>query len=69
MDEFANQHNFIAWFETSAKENIGITPAFMAVVSYLLEHDPATKKAAATEGALKLDLASPVDTAAKTCGC
>jgi len=39
MDEYAQQHGFIGWFETSAKENKGIDEAARALVQYILEHE------------------------------
>lgn len=40
MDAYIEQHRFIAWFETSAKEDIGIKKAFNAMVEHILKNDP-----------------------------
>lgn len=34
MDEFCHNHGFVGWFETSAKENIGINEG----IKYLVNH-------------------------------
>ena len=39
MNEYCEQHGFIGWFETSAKENKGIDDAAKALVKYILEHE------------------------------
>jgi len=39
MNEYCQQHGFIGWFETSAKENKGIDDAARALVKYILEHE------------------------------
>jgi len=40
MDKFCKEHGFIAWFETSAKENINIDEAGHCLVDYILKNDP-----------------------------
>jgi small GTP-binding protein len=40
MDAYIEQHGFVAWFETSAKEDIGIKKAFNAMVGHILANDP-----------------------------
>lgn len=40
MDAYIAENGFIAWFETSAKEDIGIKKAFNAMVSHILANDP-----------------------------
>jgi len=40
MDQFILDNGFIAWFETSAKEDINITKAVKALVGHILAHDP-----------------------------
>jgi len=39
MNEYCQQHGFIGWYETSAKENKGIDDAAKALVKYILEHE------------------------------
>lgn len=39
IDAFAKEHGFIAWFETSAKDDIGIEKAAKCLVEYILSHD------------------------------
>lgn len=39
MDKFCAEHNFVGWFETSAKENINIEKASKFLVSKILEND------------------------------
>eukprot|EP00727_Mastigamoeba_balamuthi_P005815 m51a1_g1853 putative rab gtpase (218) ;mRNA; r:600625-602018 len=39
MDAYCEQHGFIGWFETSAKDNKGIDQAAKHLVGYILEHD------------------------------
>eukprot|EP01012_Entosiphon_sulcatum_P067990 TRINITY_DN9792_c0_g1_i2.p2 TRINITY_DN9792_c0_g1~~TRINITY_DN9792_c0_g1_i2.p2 ORF type:complete len:225 (+),score=38.40 TRINITY_DN9792_c0_g1_i2:1699-2373(+) len=41
MDKFCKDHGFIAWFETSAKENRNIDAACSFLVQKILEKDPA----------------------------
>ena len=40
MDAYIEQHGFISWVETSAKEDIGIKKAFNAMVAHILANDP-----------------------------
>ena len=39
IELFAKEHGFIAWFETSAKNDIGIEKAAEFLVGYILAHD------------------------------
>jgi Ras-related protein Rab-32 len=39
MDEFCKDKGFIGWFETSAKENIGVDEAAQFLVSKILAND------------------------------
>lgn len=39
MDAYCQEHGFIGWYETSAKDNKGIDVAARALVGYILEHD------------------------------
>jgi small GTP-binding protein len=39
MDAYCQEHGFIGWYETSAKDNKGIDVAAKALVGYILEHD------------------------------
>ncbi|XP_057309512.1 ras-related protein Rab-32-like [Hydractinia symbiolongicarpus] len=41
MDKFCEEKDFIKWFETSAKENIGIDEAAKFLVQKILENDKA----------------------------
>lgn len=38
MDQYCKEHNFVGWFETSAKENIGIDKAAKFLISKILEN-------------------------------
>jgi len=38
MDQYCKEHNFAGWFETSAKDNIGIDKAAKALISKILEN-------------------------------
>jgi len=38
MDQYCKEHNFAGWFETSAKENIGIDKAAKFLISKILEN-------------------------------
>eukprot|EP00026_Physarum_polycephalum_P013925 Phypoly_transcript_14386.p1 GENE.Phypoly_transcript_14386~~Phypoly_transcript_14386.p1 ORF type:complete len:221 (+),score=35.40 Phypoly_transcript_14386:167-829(+) len=40
MDNFAKDQGFIAWYETSAKEDINITKAIRTLVQHILDNDP-----------------------------
>jgi small GTP-binding protein len=40
MAEYCKTNGFAGWFETSAKEDVGIKPAFNALVTAVLESDP-----------------------------
>jgi len=40
MDAFAKDQGFIAWYETSAKEDINITKAIRTLVQHILDNDP-----------------------------
>ncbi|KAJ3445919.1 ras-related protein rab-32 [Anaeramoeba flamelloides] len=39
MDEFCKKHNFIGWFNTSAKENINIDESAYALVDHIVTND------------------------------
>lgn len=39
MDAFCKEHKFAAWFETSAKDNIGIDRAARFLVERIMEND------------------------------
>jgi small GTP-binding protein len=39
MDAYCQEHRFIGWYETSAKDNIGIDPAARALVQEILKND------------------------------
>jgi len=39
MDKFCKEHRFIAWYETSAKENVNIDEAGQNLVDYILKND------------------------------
>lgn len=43
IEQFAKEHGFIAWFETSAKNYIGIERATDFLVGYILAHDNSFK--------------------------
>lgn len=53
MDQYIADHNFIGWFETSAKEDIGIKKAFNELVGFILSHDPEVSERG-KEGTVKL---------------
>lgn len=36
MDEFCNNHGFVGWYETSAKENVGINDALKMLVNHVI---------------------------------
>jgi len=38
MDQYCKEHDFAGWFETSAKDNIGIDKAAKALISKILEN-------------------------------
>jgi len=38
MDQYCKENNFVGWFETSAKENIGIDKAAKFLISKILEN-------------------------------
>lgn len=40
MDAYIKENRFIAWYETSAKEDIGITKGVKTLVAHILENDP-----------------------------
>ena len=40
MDNYCNENGFIGWFETSAKDNLGIEEAARALVQAVLDNDP-----------------------------
>mmetsp|Transcript_7415 Transcript_7415/g.10271 ORF Transcript_7415/g.10271 Transcript_7415/m.10271 type:complete len:208 (+) Transcript_7415:64-687(+) len=54
MDAFCKEHNFIGWFETSAKENINIDESGKFLVDYILKHDPKAQKVESTPGVVDL---------------
>ncbi|KAJ9452300.1 Ras-related protein Rab-32A [Diplonema papillatum] len=39
MDAFCQEHNFVAWFETSAMKDINIQPAFEKLVEQIVAND------------------------------
>lgn len=39
MDKFCAEHGFAGWFETSAKDNVGIDKAAKFLVQKILESD------------------------------
>mmetsp|Transcript_28788 Transcript_28788/g.40486 ORF Transcript_28788/g.40486 Transcript_28788/m.40486 type:complete len:139 (+) Transcript_28788:325-741(+) len=39
MDKFCEEHGFIGWFETSAKDDVGIEDASKHLVGKILEND------------------------------
>jgi GTPase SAR1 family protein len=64
MDAYIAEHGFIAWFETSAKEDIGIKKAFNTMVSHILSNDPDVQQLEnKTTGAFKLGAPSAKSTA------
>jgi len=57
MDQYCKENNFVGWFETSAKENIGIDKAAKFLISKILENkvtekplDPKVIKAGTRSG-------------------
>ena len=44
MDEYCNEHKYIKWFETSAKEGYGIDEAAECLVSKILEIENANNR-------------------------
>jgi len=54
MDTFAKEQGFIAWYETSAKEDINITKAIRTLVQHILDNDPEVMSSNPTEGGIKL---------------
>ena len=40
MDAYVKEQGFLDWFETSAKEDIGIKKAFNTIVGHILANDP-----------------------------
>jgi Ras-related protein Rab-32 len=38
MDQYCKEHNFSGWFETSAKDNIGIDKAVKFLIGKILEN-------------------------------
>jgi GTPase SAR1 family protein len=57
MEKFCKENNFIAWFETSAKDNINIDEAGNCLVEHILTHDPDAHKTVGTdktEGTIEL---------------
>ena len=46
MDKFCEEHGFIGWFESSAKDNVGIEDAAKSLVGKILDNDT-TRGAAA----------------------
>jgi len=43
MDEFCQEHGFVGWFETSAKDNIGIDNASKFLIQKILENKVTNK--------------------------
>lgn len=39
MDDYCKEKGFVAWFETSAKENINIDEATRSLVTQILQND------------------------------
>eukprot|EP01119_Soliformovum_irregulare_P007903 TRINITY_DN204_c1_g1_i1.p1 TRINITY_DN204_c1_g1~~TRINITY_DN204_c1_g1_i1.p1 ORF type:complete len:216 (+),score=61.35 TRINITY_DN204_c1_g1_i1:74-721(+) len=46
MDQYCKEHNFAGWFETSAKDNMGIEKASKFLISKILENRVTDKPAA-----------------------
>jgi len=40
LDKFCQEHGFIGWFETSAKDNINVNEAGTFLVEHILKNDP-----------------------------
>eukprot|EP01094_Clydonella_sp_ATCC50884_P024950 TRINITY_DN639_c0_g1_i2.p1 TRINITY_DN639_c0_g1~~TRINITY_DN639_c0_g1_i2.p1 ORF type:complete len:217 (+),score=74.29 TRINITY_DN639_c0_g1_i2:205-855(+) len=55
MDQFCEEYGFCGWFETSAKDNIGIETAARALVSEILKNDVSREPA---KGGASVDLAA-----------
>jgi len=43
MDQYCKQHEFAGWFETSAKDNMGIEKAAKFLISKILENQVTQK--------------------------
>eukprot|EP00004_Rigifila_ramosa_P018672 TRINITY_DN466_c1_g1_i2.p1 TRINITY_DN466_c1_g1~~TRINITY_DN466_c1_g1_i2.p1 ORF type:complete len:212 (-),score=53.12 TRINITY_DN466_c1_g1_i2:174-809(-) len=65
MEKFCEEHGFVSWFETSAKENYNIDKAAKALVSKILEND--VRRVEADKGAL--DLKAKAEPAPASGGC
>jgi small GTP-binding protein len=53
LDEFCAKHNFVGWFETSAKLNVNIDKAAKALVEHILQHQDIFNKKKPTPGAVQ----------------
>lgn len=71
IDEFVKEHNFSAWFETSAKDNLNIDDAAKTLVQKILENDKVQANGgSATAGETVFSLNSPQETKnGKNCAC
>lgn len=58
MDSYVQEHGFIGWYETSAKDNKGIDVAAKSLVGYILEHDD--RRAPEKDPGIIRPLAEPV---------
>jgi len=67
MDKFCEEHGFVAWFETSAKENYNIDKAAKALVSKILEND-VRRVEPDNKDSVKLDQNQPAATKTGCCG-
>lgn len=64
MDAYCQENRFIGWYETSAKDNIGIDPAARALVQEILKNDVSRETKPDT-----VDIHAPAPAAAASGGC
>nr|ABD65443.1 Rab32 [Suberites domuncula] len=66
LDEYCRDKNFHAWFETSAKENIGIDEAARSLVAKILENDESIEHPQSDPDGFTLD-SEPVKNSGRKC--
>jgi len=68
MDAFCEEHGFVGWFETSAKDNIGIDAAARKLVQAILQND-VNRAPPASSSSVTIDAAkAPAPPAGGCCG-
>merc|ERR1711991_683041 len=59
LDQYCKDHGFLGWFDTSAKENMGIDDAAKRLVGAILEDDPLRKQPAQDPDVVNLHASKP----------